>query len=144
MHEVKQDSMAKARHLLADQNIQFEKTAQHYEQVARDEVTAQVAHNKAELMSEAMSVIGEKDKRRSPRLLRKWLISGRTWIRPTPGPTMSLRMFLKSNLKPQMPSLSKRKTSFRKLKKLFQALLRTLNLRLLTFEHVLRLPRGTS
>lgn len=55
--------MAKARHLLADQKVQFEKTAQHYEQVARDEVSAQVAHNKAELMSEAMSVIGEKDKK---------------------------------------------------------------------------------
>ena len=55
--------MAKARHLLADQKAQFERTAEHYEQVARDEVSAQVAHDKAELVSEAVSVIGERDKR---------------------------------------------------------------------------------
>ena len=42
---VKQDSLAKARHLLADQKVQFVKTSEHFEQVARDEVTAQVAHN---------------------------------------------------------------------------------------------------
>jgi len=63
VHDIKQDTMAKAKHLLADQKAKFEQTAQYYEQVARDEVTAQVAHNKAELVSEAMSVIGERDQK---------------------------------------------------------------------------------
>ena len=61
VQDVKQDAMAKAKHLLADQKAQFERTAQHYEQVSRDEVTAQVARNKAGLVSEAMSAIGERD-----------------------------------------------------------------------------------
>ena len=55
--------MAKAKHLLADQKAQFERTTEHYEEVARDEVSAQVAHNKAELIQEAVSVIGDKDKK---------------------------------------------------------------------------------
>jgi F0F1-type ATP synthase membrane subunit b/b' len=63
VHDIKQDTMAKAKHLLADQKAQFERTAQHYEQVARDEVSAQVAHNKAELVREALSVIGERDQK---------------------------------------------------------------------------------
>jgi len=63
VHDIKQDTMAKAKHLLADQKAMFERTAQHYEQVARDEVSAQVAHNKAELVQETLSVIGERDQK---------------------------------------------------------------------------------
>ena len=55
--------MIKVKHIIADQKAQFEQTAQHYEQVARDEVAAQVAHNKAEVVAEAMSAIGDRDTR---------------------------------------------------------------------------------
>ena len=84
VHDIKQDTMAKAKHLLADQKAQFERTAQHYEQVARDEVSAQVAHNKAELIQEAASVIGDKEKKiaeTNPQLadLRSHLDHANSW-----------------------------------------------------------------
>jgi hypothetical protein len=56
--EIKSDSLAEARRLLANQKAKLERIAE-----ARDAVTAQVAHNKASLVSEAMSALGEQDRR---------------------------------------------------------------------------------
>ena len=60
--EIKQDALAKMQHLIADQKTQREQTTNELEQMARDEVAALVAQNKSEVVAEALSALGDRDK----------------------------------------------------------------------------------